>query len=514
MQSQINVSATSRLSSLYRSYELIFWLVVLVGIVFIVSSFPMMKLRFDIWDHVDRIRSMVLDSTAPSPAKRYWYACWAFVFRLFNVTDLFTIATVVHRVQFIANCLLIYFAAKQLFAPLLSLNRRVSSQNQWLSSLALSSVMVWLTIIGTYSFFQQAWIMWYSVNYQITLSMLFLALALTVNILATPQALGKVTFKACLVLVLLACVLMFHAGELAYLLFYIPILCLCFWPNYKINIKYILISVILVFIILYFGIKFYEDQIPALFTHLKNGEYQKLLTDIYKKGTWNAVHGGNRYSANWNELYALSVYLLIGIGIAVYMSWLKITTINKKVLCFLLLSLVFCFMPTFVYTAGLLSLISYDGIVNRYYYASFVYLALPLAAYIFLKYWHTSPKPAWLLLFVGLLMLSTFGYSKIINNEGVYYQNVQSIMTSMQSKRINIDVHEDEIESIRLQLLAAEAKYPVNTYIYCGAYESLHITAYIFNKKSNLIFDRLGNHALEDCFQNAKKNSKTIVYLN
>jgi len=497
---------------LLSSYDITFWLIVIIGLSAIVTSYPMMKLRFDIWDHVDRIRSMVLDSSVPSPAKRYWYACWAFVFRFFNVTDLFTIGTVVHRAQFIANCLLIYFTAQQLFAPLLSLSKHEPTQKQLLSSLALSSVVVWLTIIGTYSFFQQAWIMWYSVNYQITLSMLFLALALTVNILAMPQVMFKIVIKACMALGLLLLVLMFHAGELAYLGFYLPILIICFGSKFNYNLKYVLVACIALLAAMYLGAKFYADQTPALITHLINKDFAKILLEIKVKGTWNAIHGGNRYAANWNELYALSVWILLGVGIVIHTPWLNTITVNKRVLWFLLLSLVFCFAPTFVYTAGLLSLVSYDGIVNRYYFASFVYMALPLVAYISLKRLRFVENPIWLFVCVVLLMTAVFFYSKIKNKEGVYYQNVQSIITSIQAKKINIDVHDDEVESIRSQLLAAEKKYAPDTFIFCGAYESLHLAYYVFGRK-NLKFGRMGNHTLEECYTLAKQQNKTAVYL-
>ncbi|MEN9984299.1 MAG: hypothetical protein RI918_2268, partial [Pseudomonadota bacterium] len=119
-----------RLRQSATGYNIVFWLLVAGCVGLVLFSYPMMKLRYDLWDHVDRIRAMVLDPSAASPAKRYWYACWAFVFRLFDVTDIFTIAIVIHRVQFIANCMLIYFAAKQLFEPLLSLDRHNKHQNE------------------------------------------------------------------------------------------------------------------------------------------------------------------------------------------------------------------------------------------------------------------------------------------------------------------------------------------------------------------------------------------------
>jgi hypothetical protein len=68
------------------------------------------------------------------------------------------------------------------------------------------------------------------------------------------------------------------------------------------------------------------------------------------------------------------------------------------------------------------------------------------------------------------------------------------------------------VESIRSQLIAAEKKYASNDFVYCGAYESLHLTYYFFQKK-NLYFYRMGNHALADCYWLAKRDQKHVVYL-
>ena len=262
---------------------------------------------------------------------------------------------------------------------------------------------------------------------------------------------------------------------------------------------------------------------PALITHLKKREFAKILTEINAKGTWNAVHGGNRYAANWNELYRLSVYLFALVGLAGLAAKFKLVTsnltgnfnfnVNKRVLSFLLLSLVFCFIPTFKYSSGLASLISYDGIVNRYYFASFVFLAIPLAAYVGVTHIKSIGQPMALIVLVALLMAATFFYSKIKNKEGVYYQNVMSIVGSTKGNKINIDVTDGEIEDIRLQLIAAEKKYKINEFIYCGAFESLYVAYYVFNRR-NLIFYRLNNHTLEDCKAQAKNDNKHVVYIN
>jgi hypothetical protein len=471
----------------------------------------MMKLRFDIWQHIDQIRSYVIDANANVTSRAIWLKMWAYVFRVLDISDIFTYATVIHRVQFVLSCMAIYFAANQLFKALLVFDESDSEieKKQWLSSLALSSVAVWLTIIGTFSFFQQAWIMWYSVNYQITLPMLFLALGLSVNALNVAQSTKLVVYKTIGAFVLVLGIYFFHAGELAYLGFYILIGILCFGSKFKLNWKYALIGITFLSIVLYLLIRMYSDHVPALITLIKNGEYSKILIEIQAKGKWNAVDGGNRFSANWNELYRFSVFAFVP---AVIFAWFKPLQINQRVLFFIGLSLMFCFIPTFQYTAGLASLISYDGIVNRYYYASLVFLALPFCAYLIVINLKIIKHPIGLLGLVFFAMLSVLIYSKKINNEGTYFKNVQSIRNSIKSKKIDIGLSDDFISTVGFKVRAAELEFQNVGYIYCGSFESLYIARYVY-RKENMLFDRLGNYSTADCEDHAKNFGKKIAYL-
>ena len=491
------------------SYDLVFWLLVASCVGLVLFSYPMMKLRYDLWDHVDRIRAMVLDASAPSPAKRYWYACWAFVFKLFDVTDIFTIAPVIHRVQFIANCVLIYAAAKQLFEPLLSLSRHDRLQNQWLSALSLSSVLIWLGSISTFSFIQQAWIMWYSVNYQITLSFLLLSISLAVNLLTVEQSKNIQVIKALVAAALLVLILLFHAGELAYFIFYLPIFIICFGNKLKFNIKYLIGCSFLVVVVLYFGLYFYKDQTPLLVTLLKNNEISKIMALINQKGTWNAVEGGNRYAGNWNEMYALSVVILL--LIALFAVFKKIV-VNNRVLAFIVLSLVFCFAPTYIFSSGFLSLVSYDGIVNRYYFASFLFLSIPLCTYLIIIKLKITTSPVNLIIATSLIIVVVYSYSKFVNEHGVFYKNIKSIAVSIKSKGIEMEVTQEEIKKIGSQIQLTEISKNTNNFVYCGLFHHIYIVRYVYDRK-NVFFDRLANYTINDCEQYAKNMGKNVVYI-
>lgn len=491
-------------------YSIIFTLLMSASLIFIACSFPMMKLRFDIWQHVDHIHAYVNDSNAVIAGRTNWIRLWAKIFQLLNINNIFDYALIIHRVQFSLIFLMIYFSAKQIFASLLIFEGNAKEKKQWLSSLALSSVFVWLTIIGTFSFFQQAWIMWYSVNYQITLPMLFLALGLSVNALTVVQNTKVVVAKMLCVFTLILGIYLLHAGELAYLIFYILIGILCFGSKFQFNLKYSLFGAIFLSILLYVLIKMYSDHVPALITLFKNGEFSKILTEIQTKGKWNAIDGGNRFSANWNELYRFSILAFIPASV---FAWFKPLHVNQRVLCFIGLSLMFCFIPTFQYSAGLASLISYDGIVNRYYFASLIFLLLPLCAYLVAINFKVIKHPVSLLGLVFLAMLVVLMYSKKINNEGVYFKNVQSIGNGIKTKKINIGVSDAFILNTGLQIEVAENKYSNNSFNYCGSFESLYIARYVYGKK-NMLFDRLGNFSIVDCAEHAKDLSKKIVFLN
>ena len=500
-----------RLRQSVTGYDLVFWLLVVGCVAFALSSYPMMKLRFDMWQHIGNIDRLIFDPSVKI-GRSNWHATWALIIRNIGSGDVFMNAAIVHRAQFILIGIIIYHAAKQLFAALLPTIESDNTENRkrWLSSLSISSVIVWFTIIGTVSTFQQAWIMWYSVNYQITLTFLFLALALFVNVVAIEQGIVPKAVKLASSLFLLILIYLFHAGELAYLVFYLPILLICF--SNKESYKKTLIFIVLISIVIFFAEKFYTDMRPNLVKYIFEGDFIKIKNEIKTHGTYN-VQGGNRYSANWNELYALSIILIVPI---VMLAWNKFNQINKRVLLFIVLSLIFCFIPNFILTAGLASLISYDQIVNRYYFAPFIFLLLPLCLYFMSSHFKIAHSPSLLILFTLMSIGLVFTYSKIINNKGVYYQNVKSIINSLDQKRVGLETSASEVESIGQQIRAAQAQYGSENIIYCSTYDKGHIVKYVYHQE-NIAFWRDPAYSLfnlDECLKYVKSEKKLAVVIN
>lgn len=476
---------------LYRTvelYGLVFWGIILIGTVFILNSYPMMKVRFDIWQHIGNIDRLIFDSSVKI-TRTNWHSVWAYILRTLGPSDVFTHATIVHRGQFILNAIVIYQASKQIFSTLFEKDHFAKEKNksQWISSLALCSVLVWFTVIGTVSTFQQAWIMWYSVNYQITLSFLFLSIALIVNVICLEQTKKIYVAKLSIAFTFLILIYMFHAGELAYLIFYLPIIVICFVK--KINLKKSFIALAIFGLIAFLAEKFYTDIRPELMSLLLSGDFLSIKNKINIYGAYNIL-GGNRYNANWNELYRLSIFLVAPIA---FLAWSKSSNVNKRVLLFITCSLIFCFIPSFKFSAGIASLISYDGIVNRYYFASFIFLLLPLFVYMMLAKFRKLYSQTILVAVVLVFTLVIFNYSKYVNNKGTYFQNVNSILQSAKQEKIEIGVSDLEIESIGEQIKLASAKYGREKFTYCSNYDKGHVIKYVY-RKENVAFDRFPDY--------------------
>jgi hypothetical protein len=489
------------------AYPVFFWVIIFLGILFICASYPMMKLRFDIWQHIGDIDSLV-QKPELKIGRDNWHKVWAYIFKLFNINDIYEYAVVIHRVQFFLNCTLVYFASQQLFsALLLSKSSEVKIEKQWVSSLAISSVLVWLTVIGTVSTFQQAWIMWYSVNYQITLTFILCAVAICVNVMVMNQPKCWIVVKLGVAFTLIWLTYLFHAGELAYLLIYLIFIVIILTK--KNQLPYIAIALGLFLVASYVAILFYDDRIPEALTLISNKDYSKIHAAIIEHGTWN-VTGGNRYQANWNELYFASIYLALPILIFTY--FFKIS-INKKTLYFIVASLIFCFIPTFLYSAGVASLVVGYGIVNRLYFASYIFLIIPIFLYILIINYRPLSSPMTLIIAACLFLMLTYSFSKFINGEGVFYKNVKSIKNSLNSRLVGVDLPFLKIEKIEQQIKQAESMHGADNIIFCANYEVGHIIKYQF-KKNNIYFDRFKIYGLQDCFDLAADKKKLAIIIN
>ena len=487
-----------------EKFEIVFWVIISLGLLFIFSSFPMMKVRYDIWQHLGSIDSLVLHPEV-RVFRSNWHSTWALIFRFFSIDSIYQYSVIIHRVQFILCCVIVYNASKLIYQALL-VDNFLLNKNKWISSLSISSLMIWLTILGTESGFQQAWIMWYSVNYQITLPLLFLGLALSVNLLACKQDTGIIYIKSIQIIIIIVVIYLYHASELAYLVIYVPILCICFGLGLRKENAILIIVGALGFasILVYF----YIDRVPELIKFALMGDYKRINELIFEYGAYN-ISGGNRFSANWNELYFFSFFLVIPIMLFAYY---KPTLLNIKVLYFIAFSLIFCIIPNFIFSAGLVSLISYPGIVNRYYFASFIFVLVPLLSYLILDKFGKLKYPEIGVIITLSCIVIIFFLSKGLNNNGVYYQNIKSIKNSLDIKKVGIDITNDDIEFIGKQIQVAYLDHTFEEIIFCASYEKSYIVKYLY-RQNNILFERRRPYSERECQEYAKKNKKMPIYI-
>lgn len=494
-------------------YRLVFWSIVVAGIVFIMMSHPMMKLRFDIWQHLGSIDDLVINPKADI-ARANWYKVWAYLFRALGIQDIRTYAVIIHRTQFLLDCIVIYLSASYLLPALLLQKEQFElnfeqklNQKSWISSFALASTLVWLTVIGTVSTFQQAWIMWYSVNYQLTLPFLFLTISLFTHAGVVLQTKAALYAKVIISLVLLLLIFLLHAGELVYLFIYI-VAGLIVFVNRK-NIKKIIVALSLLLIFVLIGSQFYSDRTPEIVNLIQSGQTDKISGLIQEYGKYN-IEGGNRYEANWNALYAICVFC--GLPILI-LHFRDKNILNIKILFVVLASLAYCFIPTFKLSSGIASLVYPAPIINRLYFASFLYVLPSLLAYLILSQTRKFNKPIYLLLFVLMLMGLTAAYSRYVNHGGTYFQNIHSIRNSLKPEKVGIDIPASNIDSIKMQIDAAKYQYGENNIMFCANYDKSHIVQYVYRQK-NILFDRFAPHEVADCVKNPKSKDKRIVYID
>jgi hypothetical protein len=501
---------TRRFLNSSNTYRVVFWFIVLAGITFIIMSHPMMKLRFDIWQHLGSIDDLVVNPMADIP-KANWYATWAFVFRALGVHEIRTYAVIIHRTQFLLSCFIVYLSSAYLFPALLLKNEQDSedSQNlkQWTSSFALSSMLVWLTVIGTVSTFQQAWIMWYSVNYQVTLPFLFLAIGLFINVVVVKQSPLAIYTKMACSFILLLLVFLFHAAELFYLFVYLASVLVVFAKRK--NKKNILICMLVIVPISWIASKFYMGRVPEIISLIQMGQSTKISNLIHEYGKYN-VNGGNRFDANWNALYAICVACALPILIINHTGK---ALLNTKVLYIALASLAYCFIPTFELSSGITSLFYPADILNRLYFASLLFILPSLLVYLILNRSTKFKHPIYLLIIVLMLMLMTSFYSRYINNAGTYFQNINSIRNSLKPSKVGINLPEAEIESIGRQIQAAEKTYGVDGVHFCASYDKAHIVWFIYRQK-NMRFYRNGmTYGLDQCIDDSRSAKKHLIVI-
>lgn len=151
-----------------RRYEIWVPAFILSILIFVFATHPFLKLPFDPWEHLIKIRSIFDEGKCflywPGNKSSFcsWHFAWAKVFSVLRISDTFIWASIIHYVQFLFCLACLFYFSWSVYRQI---NTKISKDH--ILCMSCFSVLYWLVGNGTYSVeYQQAWIMWYSVTYQ------------------------------------------------------------------------------------------------------------------------------------------------------------------------------------------------------------------------------------------------------------------------------------------------------------------------------------------------------------
>ena len=459
-------------------------LVAFVGC-FILFSHPFFKLPYDMWEMIMRIESIFYTGNdftffplRGSSKYNLWPWCWAKIFMFFNISDPFTWGYIIHVTQTFILSISLFFFCYTAFSLLLP-------QKKDNSLLAFISMLLWFLGTGTFSVqYQQAWIMWYSVNYQcISMAILWLSLGLTLLLLYKDLNWKIKISIGALIVSLFVLGLFIHSMEMGYYLIFLTIL-LAFkigefildLKKWKLKIILIVVAILLTTITILSVILLTTEIREWLYSFNKiylpwKRHFSSInnISDLFKKIvdlSWPFRVGGNRIKTTAGELAFFS--LCIG-GLFTIGMWRKYIDckINKN-LFFALLSSAFLFfmIPIIPILDGVVALFSHPNVVYRFFYVSPWFIFTPLVVYILLKKYNVKKYFQLKLLASNFLfLLLSLIVSKFILFSALY-GNVASILNSLDNNKVGCQYSKDDIARLKKIIEKKEKKATLKPLFY------------------------------------------------
>ncbi len=402
---------------------------------------------------------------APINGRSYmWHQWWAVLFEFLHIPrkKIFLRAYIIHYSQIIIAFLALFYFSNVLLRILF---KSLSKTMQHYA--AYWSVLLWFTTIATFSeYYHQVWISWYSVNYQISLPLVFALTGITMSLLFDRSTSMIKLMKVIVILFLSYIILRIHSAEFIYYLLYIGILMLVHIDLIvRLLYKHLRISIILLLFLLfliYHSISFIEHffyRSVALLSYFTAEKIFSLIPAIIKQGEI-VTRFYNRADSMMNIYIFFSLFILfIMTFVALIMRIKKRSPILRlRILFFVLLTSLFVFIPQTVPTAGLASLLTYDRIAYRFSYSTTVFLAIPVAlTYIFLYLNFKNIRLyniGYLVIIIGL-----FFYSKYYSTSQNYFKNLYSFYYIFSKDKMRFNLNEKEIARIGKEIKNYHLQY-------------------------------------------------------
>lgn len=406
----------------------------------IFNSYPMMYPGYDIWWHLGVMQTGAAYDLSMAEYAR-WHRAWDRLFGYLEIRDIFERALIIHRVQFFLTILAIGAAS---YLSLLAVFRDRGYKTLYLFA-SIVSAGIWLSMHGTHSVahfggedsaITQSWIMWYSVNYQISLPLYFLASAGTLSIVSGAVQSREAWLVGALTLFALAGVVFCHLAELPYYLFNILLLAAIYGGRKQKLIFFL--SFLLLLLILQLLIPHISHRVPELPKLLFSGSYSELWQKIIERGDALVNHGGNRSETSWNAFHTTS---LIAFALTILAGWLipDQRLAQARPVIFLMATALLPLALFNQFSAGVLSLVTNQDLAWRFSFASFLYLGIPIMS-VGLALYVSSVRSASLAYILGIvpgvLIVIPFG-------SAVVHSNIDSIVRSLSPVAIHYGLSEN-----------------------------------------------------------------------
>jgi len=219
--------------------------------------------------------------------------------------------------------------------------------------------------------------------------------------------------------------------------------------------KNIFLFLSLAFLSLYGGMQFVDHLKTYAYRQapiLKYLSFEKLPQLVDKLGIEGkiVIQHFNRASSTLNELIFLSLGAVSILLFLVLFRYYKGYThhANIRFVAFLFITSSFILIPIAQYTAGMASLLTYQGLAYRFYFSSLLFLVIPIFIFYILRI--LKINNVWMLnLGIFFILFSTFIYSKYdISHQQNYYRNISSIKNAFSQKRVGFNLSDKNIAQI------------------------------------------------------------------
>ena len=401
------------------------------------------------WDHLFAIDDFNI-SQVPG-ARDIWHAFWRQFFALLSIEQeqILLRARVIHTIQTLLSFFAVYLFSKVIIRHIF---RHIDHLT--LRYMAYWSTLIWFTIFATFSVhYHHIWILWYSVNYQITLPLFWYIMALTIIILFEPISWKVKLFYGLQIILISRFILQAHSMEYLYYLMYLTVLLLLYIrelsPLFK---KYYYLVIPIVLLPILFS-RYYQAEKSQLFTYLYSYRFSGLYRAILEQGDL-LLAGANRASAAVNEL--MIVALFSGIAMLFVLLVRKIKgrdqSVSQKMFLFLFITSLFFLIPLYTLSGGFAAIVTKMGAVNRFYYSASLFVLLPVALYYFISLIIKKNRLMYLNLIIPAVVLLTFLYSKYASPSHNYADNIHSFLQSFNEREVGFNLSKEQIKTIGVVL--------------------------------------------------------------